>query len=312
MNIASLVIRNYQSGDEPQWLALIQAAPDFPYAIFNRSPSLDALRMMLEHPYMDPAHNLFFAEAGANLVGYGELWAAPGRRRGVLRVLVHSAWRRQGLGTRLLGTIEARARELGAQYLDVEIESGQEGGRAFLDARGLRPVHNSWQMVMADVGAAPGPAWPGGYGRRTFLVGQDEVTSRQLENESFVDEWEYVPTPEGEIERFVRSPSFRADGVIYALHDGQVVGECWSWIDDEAIARTGEKRGDIWCLCVHPQHRRRGLGRALLLAGVRWLRQQGMTSAVLYVDGANDRARHLYEAAGFVAARTDVWYREVL
>ncbi len=68
----------------------------------------------------------------------------------------------------------------------------------------------------------------------------------------------------------------------------------------------------MWCLCVHPQHRHRGLGRVLLLAGVQWLCQQGMASAALYVDGANDRARHLYEAAGFVPARTDIWYREEL
>ena len=51
---------------------------------------------------------------------------------------------------------------------------------------------------------------------------------------------------------------------------------------------------------------------ALVLAGVQRLRQQGMASAALYVDGANDRARHLCEAAGFGAVRTEMGYREVL
>jgi mycothiol synthase len=307
-----LAIRNYRPGDDGAWLALIQEAPDFRYDFFGRSASLDALRVMLEHPHMDAARNLFFAEAGGGLVGYGELWHAPGRPRGVIRVLVHPGWRRQGLGTRLLIAIEQRARELDTEYLDVQIESGQQGGRAFLHAGGLRPVHHSWHMVMPDITVAPEPVWPAGYEVRTFIVGLDEATSRGLENESFRDEWEYVPIPEGELEGVARSPSFRADGVIYALHDGQAVGECWSWIDDQAIAKTGVKQGDIWCLCVHPQHRRRGLGRTLLLAGVQWLRRQGMASAALYLDGANDCARHLYEAAGFVAARTDLWYREDL
>ena len=309
---ASLPIRNYRPGDETAWLALIQAAPDFPYEIFNRSPSLDALRVMVEHPYMDAAQNLFFAEAHESVVGYAELWHAHGWPRGTLRVLVHAQWRRQGLGTRLVRTIEARARQLGAHYLDVAIESSQAGGRAFLEARGLRAVHYSWQMWLSDVTAAPRPSWPEGYGARTFVVGQDEATSVRLENESFQHEWEYVPVKEGEIEAFVRSPSCRADGVIYAVQEGQVVGECWNWIDDEAIARTREKQGDVWCLCVHPAHRQRGVGRALLLAGVQWLRQQGMASAMLYVDGANDRAKHLYEAVGFRTRRTDVWYREEL
>jgi GNAT superfamily N-acetyltransferase len=157
---ASLAIHNYRSGDEGAWLALIQAAPDSPYAIFNRSPSLDALRVMLEHPYMDAMHNLFFVKADGGLIGYGELWHAPGRPRNILRVLVHPDWRRHGLGTRLLRTIEARARELDGQYLDVQIESSQEGGRAFLHARGFQPVHYSWQMTLSDVAAAPEPAWP--------------------------------------------------------------------------------------------------------------------------------------------------------
>jgi mycothiol synthase len=308
----SLAIRNYRPGDEAQWLALLRAAPDFPYSIFNRSPSLDALRVLLEHPYMDAARNLFFAESGGGLAGYAELWHAPGGRRAVVRVLVHPAWRRQGLRTGLLRAAEARARELGAQYLDIQIESLQEGGRAFLEARDFRPVHQSWQMVMCDLAGAAQPVWPSGYGVRSFIVGEDEAVSRHLENESFADEWEYVPVAEGEIEGFVRSPSFRADGVTYAVHDEQVVGECWSWMDEQGIAQSGEKQGDIWCLCVHPRHRGRGLGRALLLAGVQWLRQQGMAGATLYVDGANDRARHLYDSVGFVAARTDIWYREEL
>ena len=135
----------------------------------------------------------------------------------------------------------------------------------------------------------------------------------QIENGSFRDEWEFTPIELCEIEGFVRSPSLRADGILYATYQGQVAGECRNWINEEQrTAPPEEKSGGVWCLCVHPQHRRRGLGRALLLAGVQWLRQQGMTSATLAVDGANDRAKHLYETAGSITRRTDVWYRKEL
>ncbi len=306
------ILRTYRPGDEAPWLDLIRAAPDFPYAVFGHAPSMDALRIVLEHPQMDPAHNLFFAEADGSVVGYAELWYAAGRPRTTGRVLVHPGRRRQGLGTVLLRTIAGRARELGGEHLDIQIESSQGGGRAFLEGHGFRPVHYSWRMVVPDLSTVPDPVWPDGYSRRTFVVGRDERTSVRIENESFGDEWEFVPVELGEIEGLVRSPSFRADGVIYALKDGQVVGECWCWINHEAIAQTGEKQGDGWCLCVHPEHRGRGLGRALLLAGAQWLRQQGMASVALWVDGANDRAKHLYESAGCVVARTDIWYREQL
>jgi mycothiol synthase len=307
-----ITIRNYRPGDEEAWVALMRAAADFPYAMFNQSPSLDALRTMIRHPYMDAEHNLFSSEARGEMVGYAELWHAPDKPRTTGRVLVHPAWRRGGLGTALLRHIEARGRHVGGRYLDMQIAAQYEAGRAFLSARGFTPVHYGWQMVLSEIRAAPLPEWPAGYSGRTFVPGQDEATSVRLENESFQDEWEFLPIELGEIEGFVRSVSFRADGVIYAVRDGQVVGECWSWIDNEAVGQSKVRQGDIWCVCVHPQHRRRGLGRALLLSGVNWLRHQGMTSVDLCVDGANDRAKHLYEAVGFVERRTDIWYRESL
>jgi mycothiol synthase len=309
------MIRNYRPGDEKAWLELIRACPDFAQSFFNRSASLDALRVVIEHPQMDAVHNLFFAEARGQFVGYAELWCATRSgptARTVGRLLVHPNWRRRGLGTMLLARIEPRARAEGGSYLDIMAAEQHHAGRQFLGALGFTIVHYGWQMALPEIDAAPLPEWPASYGTRTFLPGQDECTSVQLENESFQDEWEYVRVELGEIQRFVRSPSFRADGVIYAVHEGQVVGECWNWIDNDRIGQCGEKRGDIWCLCVHPQHRRRGLGRALLLAGVQWLHRQGMTSAHLTVDGANERAKHLYESVGFVTQRTNIWYRRRL
>jgi mycothiol synthase len=229
------------------------------------------------------------------------------------RVLVHPAWRRRGLGAALLAQVEARARAEGGRYLDMMVAGEHEAGSRFLEANHFRAVHYGWQMILPDIHSAPGPAWPSGYHTRTFVPGQDERTTVEIENASFQDEWEFSTIELGEIEGFVRSPSFRADGILYATHQGQAVGECWSWIDEEQrTAPPGDKSGGVWCLCVHPQHRRRGLGQALLLAGVQWQRQQGMASATLAVDGANDRAKHLYETVGFITRRTDVWYRKEL
>ena len=301
-------VRNFRPGDEQSWLSLILAAPDFPYTFFNRPPSLDALKMTLAHPAMDAAHNLFFAEVAGQLIAYAELWHAAGLKRATARVLVHPTWRRRGIGRRLLGLLEELARAAAGTYMDIQISSEIEGGRAFLQAHGFAAVHRSWRMVLDQAQAIPLPCWPSGYRQRSFVVGQDEHTSMLLENESFQGEWEFLPVELGEIEGFVRSPDFQAEGVIYAVHRGRVVGECWNWIETE----IGEQNGDVWCLCVLPQHRGRGLGRALLVSGLQWLRGQGVRSVTLFVDGANDQAKHLYESVGFVAAEEQVWYRKQL
>jgi mycothiol synthase len=305
-------IRNYQPGDETAWLALIRACPDFQEHFFNRSASLDALRTVVEHPNMDPAHNLLFADSGAGFAGYAELWCAAELLRAVGRVLVHPDWRSRGLGTVLLQRIEERARSVGSHYLDISIAEPETSGRHFLEHHGFSVAHYRWQMQLSLLDTLPAPRWPAGYAQRIFAVGQDERAVVELENASFADAWEYVLVEVGEIEGFVRSPSFRPDGVILALHSGQLVGECWSWIDDERIAETGDKQGAVWCLCVRPQHRGLGLGRGLLLAGLRWLQQQGMRSAVGAVDGANERAQRLYRSVGCEVLRTDIWYRKPL
>ena len=305
-------IRNYQAGDERAWLALIHACPDFNEHFFNRSPSLDALRVVVEHPHMDPGRSLFFADSGSGFAGYAEVWCAQGQARAVGRVLVHPQWRRRGLGSALLRRTEARARAVGSVYLDALIAESQAGGRRFAERHGFSAVHCGWLMRLPRLDSLPAPQWPPGYGVRTFLVSQDEQATVELENASFRDEWEYTPEHVGEFEAYVRSPSFRPDGVIFAVHNEELVGECWSWIDDECIAASGERQGDVWSLCVHPEHRGRGLGRALLLAGLQWLKQQGMTSALGGVDGANKRGQRLYTSIGCEALRTDIWYRKQL
>ena len=306
-------IRNHNPGDASQWLALLNASPDCIHDFFNQRPSFEALRMVVEHPHMDPAHNLFFAEREGRFVGYAEVWRTPGRTRTVGRVLVHPDWRRRGLGTALLRHVERRSRAEGGRYLDVLVAGQNEAGCRFLQSHGCTRVHYGWHMVLPDVRSAAAPLWPPGYTCRTFVPGQDEVISCRLENASFQGEWEYTPYPLAETEGFVQNPFFRPEGVFYAVSDGQVIGECWNWIDVPPSATPSpETRGDIWCLCVLPDHRGRGLGRALLLAGIQWLRQQGMIAACLTVDGANERARHLYESVGFVADRNDIWYRKEL
>ena len=52
----------------------------------------------------------------------------------------------------------------------------------------------------------------------------------------------------------------------------------------------------------------RGLGRALLAAGLTHLAAVGNSAAILYVDADNTRAVDLYTRAGFSVASSDVMY----
>ncbi len=76
----------------------------------------------------------------------------------------------------------------------------------------------------------------------------------------------------------------------------RVAGYCIAWVVFEHI--------HIQNLAVHPEHRRRGLGRRLLLEALEEGRTRGATSALLEVRRSNEAAQNLYRDLGFLPAGT--------
>lgn len=66
-----------------------------------------------------------------------------------------------------------------------------------------------------------------------------------------------------------------------------------------AITGSSENQGYLQRLAVDPAHRRQGLGRALGLDGLRWLRRRGVAGAVVNTQLGNDAALALYLSLGF-------------
>jgi len=72
-----------------------------------------------------------------------------------------------------------------------------------------------------------------------------------------------------------------------------------SWVLDEG---TVERIG------VAPEHRRRGIGRALLERGIGALRERGVRQVWLEVGASNEAAIRLYEEAGFAPVSRRIRY----
>ena len=63
---------------------------------------------------------------------------------------------------------------------------------------------------------------------------------------------------------------------------------------------------------VDPDYRNTGIGRELLLAGLSYLKSQGLEVAQLTVDSENWVARALYRSLGFEVCHTSLWYEKRL
>lgn len=66
-----------------------------------------------------------------------------------------------------------------------------------------------------------------------------------------------------------------------------------------AICGRSGRRGYVQRLAVDPQHQGRGLGRALVVDGLRWMRRRGVARAVVNTQHSNEAALALYERLGF-------------
>lgn len=115
-----------------------------------------------------------------------------------------------------------------------------------------------------------------------------------VESRSFSDPWSLSGIGE-----MLASANTRT---LVAEADGAVAGFL--------VARSIREEGEILNLAVLPEHRRRGLGRELLTAGLDWLSKGGVREVYLEVRQSNAAALAMYRARGFrpVGVRTD-YYR---
>lgn len=68
------------------------------------------------------------------------------------------------------------------------------------------------------------------------------------------------------------------------------------------LARVAADEAEILTLAIAPDHRRRGLGGALLAGAIAQAALRGAAAMFLEVSEGNEAARALYAAAGFVEA----------
>lgn len=104
-------------------------------------------------------------------------------------------------------------------------------------------------------------------------------------------------------------PWFNAEDFLLArdTETGRLLG--YNWLKIEPGQAEGSQVGEIYVVAVHPGAAGRGLGRALMNAGLAQLQHRGVSVAELYVEADSEGAVHLYRSLGFIDHTIDVQYR---
>jgi mycothiol synthase len=317
MRVTEVQIRNYRDDDLPALVRLINEADRVDGAGYATTEA--ALAHRLAMPNCAPYERICLAEQDGRLIGWSMLWVRHEESldRVIANGIVHPGYRRQGIGTALMRRVEEAGHSLRGvkpAFLEMSVREQVNGAAELALSLGMQPVRYFFYMECHDMLHLPAPVPPEGLRLRSYVVGQDDDPFIAAYNDGFSDHWGYVQhTLEDERHR-IRAPGFQAEDNLLATDaDGRIAGLCIVLVpqmDEDALQRNPPLIDD---LAVTHAHRRRGLGRALLLAGMRRIRDLGFSASALAVDADNaNKALGLYESVGFqVVARSTAFRGEL-
>jgi len=219
------------------------------------------------------------------------------------------AHRGRGIGTRLLESVDDRARELAreapsgkAVLLSQEVGSLNTDKAPLLERHGYRLVRTFWKMGIELDEEPLEPEFPEGISVETMRPGSEREIFEASED-AFQDHWDHVPHDYGEWSEWnFGRESFDPTLWLVAYDGDEIAGLSLNSYDGDDEAWVG-------VLGVRRRWRRRGLGHALLLASFRDFRRRGIARAALGVDSENPTgATRLYERAGMHVVREEKAY----
>lgn len=284
--------------------------------------SVEELRAEFAYPSTDPQRDLRLWEAAdGTLIGFGQVFVPTSDQEadGFLWFRVHPEHRDGTVEAEIIRWAEQRMREIGQQrQVPAMLRSGSRSDRperlALLEQHGFTIARYFLRMRRSLDAPIPDLPMPEGFTLR-HLAGQHEVPAWvELFNLSFIDHWNHHALTVEDRLHWATEPSYRLEQDLIAVAaDGTFAGFCKCFINDEQNQRMGRREGWISLLGTRRGYRGVGLGRALLLAGLRRLKADGCDAALLGVDAASlTGATKLYESAGFETIHTIVAYRKDL
>jgi len=141
----------------------------------------------------------------------------------------------------------------------------------------------------------PELALPPGYAVRN-VAGEHEATHRAAASHAAFESSRPFEQYRDSYRAFMRSPVYTPElDIVAVAPDGRCGAFCICWLDQVNRIGLFEPVG------THPDFRQLGLGKAVLLEGLRRMRARGMTAVMVCVEHGNPAAQRLYAAVGFRA-----------
>jgi len=163
------------------------------------------------------------------------------------------------------------------------------------------------ELLLSEAPAAP--QWPAGITVRPFVKGQDEQVTYQTDEEATKDTGYHDPLSyDGWVKRMgMETESFDPNLWFLACEGNEITGVALN------VFKKESNTGWVDHLSVLQRHRKRGIGKALLLHSFGEFYRRGVTNVKLSVDSKSlTNAPKLYENVGMQTVQQYHIYRKVI
>jgi len=263
--------------------------------------SEQTLLAQLNLPGHDPIHDRWVIdspEGNSTLIGSALIMLTPGTGEANANLIVHPDWRHLGVGNILLTRIIERARQLKSGSIQVFANAKHMDSPGFFKKHGFILQGAYTELRLTEDIRLPPVIWPYGYTMRPYNEVQDLSILTQAMNLSYIPLWGHKDVSQDEMASWLLN--FNQKGLLLVFSEkGRVVGISRAEPSPERTQKNGKPTGYIDAPGVVPQHRRLDLYRALVLTGIKWLRNQALTLIEMESWGDKLEVLKMYRELGF-------------
>ena len=290
---------------QEQVLSLIKAAQDS-----DNTPAIaEHVLLHLRHGG-DKADSHLVVQKDNQVIGYAHLDKTDQVAGPSVELVIHPEHRGSGIGSELLKS----AIEVCGNKIRLWSHGDLPQARALAQANNFTKVRTVIQMSKDLTEVSPVNC---DYQIRSFLPDLDNQAWLTLNNQTFANHPEQGNWSEADLSIRLNEDWFDEKGFFVAQDKDQLIGFCWTKIHGghSHSHLAGEDHhdhapiGEIYVTAVSNKYAGKGIGKALTITGLNYLKYQGLNSAMLYVDEDNQVAFNLYKSLGFLESGKDVMYK---
>jgi mycothiol synthase len=309
MSNHTYTIRNYHHNDFDNYVRFRMEAE-------KREPSAELLSPHhiaeeLAVPKYFPERDLFVAKMTGSIIGYISVFLELEIGRALVECLVHHQHRKKSVAIKLFRYALQHAKKSGVKVAQINMPETNTAAKSLMPHLDFRFIRHFLELKLDIYNTHLPDVNPDEFNIRTLQRGgEGKLTG--LQNRCFIGSWGFNPNTTEDIVYRLNLSGCSPEDVIMAYEEDRPVGYCWTRKIPLAGTDPQENKGLIHMMGVDPEYRSKGIGKKVLLAGLKYLRCKNICRVELTVDKENPAARGLYESVGFKESMVLEWYEKKL